>query len=167
MRGRGSTGFGSTTSICRSDPWRLARDREPALRAVIERALGHGAGRVRIADRRAETLYSTARACPGCGRSFDELDPRLFSYNSRHGWCPSCYGTGRMLRGFEESETGEEAYWSQSTDEPVRECRACAGRRLRPEALAVRYRSRDIAEFSALGRGDGTQDPGANQAARA
>ena len=125
-------------------------DREPALRAVIERALGHGAGRVRIADRRGETLYSTARACPGCGRSFDELDPRLFSYNSRHGWCPSCYGTGRKLRGFDESETGEEAHWSQSTDEPARECRACAGRRLRPEALAVRYRSRDIAEFSAL-----------------
>ena len=125
-------------------------DREPALRTLIERALGHGAGRVRVADRRGETLYSTARACPGCGRSFDELDPRLFSYNSRHGWCPSCYGTGRELRGFEETETGEEAHWSQSTDEPARECRACAGRRLRPEALSVRYRSHGIADLSAL-----------------
>ena len=125
-------------------------DREPDLRALVERALGHGAGRVRIADRRGETLYSTARACPGCGRSFDELDPRLFSYNSRHGWCPSCYGTGRELRGFDESETGEEAHWSESADEPARECRACAGRRLRPEALAVRYRSHGIAELSAL-----------------
>ena len=125
-------------------------NREPALRTLIERALGHGAGRVRIADRRGETLYSTARACPGCGRSFDELDPRLFSYNSRHGWCPSCYGTGRRLRGFDESESGEEAYWSESEDEPARECRSCAGQRLRPEALAVRYRSRTIADFSAL-----------------
>ena len=98
-----------------------------------------------------ETLYSTARACPGCGRSFDELDPRLFSWNSRHGWCPSCYGTGRELRGFGEDETGEEAHWSEAgDDEPARECRACAGRRLRPEALAVRYRSRGIADFSAL-----------------
>ena len=125
-------------------------DREPDLRALVERALGHGAGRVRIADRRGETLYSTARACPSCGRSFDELDPRLFSYNSRHGWCPSCYGTGRELRGFDESETGEEAHWSESADEPARECRACAGQRLRPEALAVRYRSHGIAELSAL-----------------
>ena len=125
-------------------------DREPALRATVERALGHGAGRVRVADRRGETLYSTARACPGCGRSFDELDPRLFSYNSRHGWCPSCYGTGRELRGFDESETGEEAHWSENAHEPARECRACAGRRLRPEALAVRYRSQGIAELSAL-----------------
>ena len=188
---------------------------EGALRALLEDALGHGAGRVRVAecgvkgkggasgkgrggsggkgkggvggkgqsgsggkDRggshsengskgnggidgggggdgegrgSGETLYSTARACPGCGRSFDELDPRLFSWNSRHGWCPSCYGAGRELRGFGEDETGEEAHWSQGgDDEPVRECRACAGRRLRPEALAVRYRSRSIADFGAL-----------------
>ena len=125
-------------------------DREAALRAMVERALGHGAGRVRVADRRWETLYSTARACPGCGRSFDELDPRLFSYNSRHGWCPSCYGTGREIRGFDENESGEETHWSESADEPARECRACAGRRLRPEALAVRYRSHGIADLSAL-----------------
>ena len=125
-------------------------DREPALRAMIERALGHGAGRVRVADRRGETLYSTARACPGCGRSFDELDPRLFSWNSRHGWCPSCFGTGRELSGFDESETGEEAHWSEDGHEEARECRACAGRRLRPEALAVRYRSHAIADLGAL-----------------
>ena len=43
---------------------------------------------------RRERRYSTARACAGCGRSFDELDPRLFSFNSRHGWCPGCRGTG-------------------------------------------------------------------------
>ncbi len=43
------------------------------------------------------------------------------------------------------------AHWSQSgDDEPARECRACTGRRLRPEALAVRYRSRSIADFGAL-----------------
>ena len=125
-------------------------DREPALRAMIDRALGHGAGRVRIADRRGETLYSTARACPGCGRSFDELDPRLFSWNSRHGWCPSCFGTGRELRDFDDTQTGEEAYWSEDGHGEARECRACTGRRLRPEALAVRYRSHTIADLGAL-----------------
>ena len=125
-------------------------DREPTLRAMIERALGHGAGRVRVADRRGETLYSTTRACPGCGRSFDELDPRLFSWNSRHGWCPSCFGTGRELRGFDDTQTGEEAYWSGDGHGEARECRACAGRRLRPEALAVRYRSHTIADLGAL-----------------
>jgi excinuclease ABC subunit A len=27
-------------------------------------------------------------------QSYAELDPRLFSYNSKHGWCPECVGTG-------------------------------------------------------------------------
>jgi excinuclease ABC subunit A len=33
-------------------------------------------------------VFSTKRACPSCGTSYPELDPRLFSYNSKHGWCP-------------------------------------------------------------------------------
>ena len=44
-------------------------------------------------------VFSTRRACPSCGRSFAELDPRLFSYNSKHGWCESCFGTGRGHQG--------------------------------------------------------------------
>ncbi|MDT8272983.1 MAG: PfkB family carbohydrate kinase, partial [Desulfomonilia bacterium] len=36
-----------------------------------------------------EAIFSTLRACSGCGRSFEEPDPRLFSFNSKHGWCPS------------------------------------------------------------------------------
>jgi excinuclease ABC subunit A len=42
-------------------------------------------------------LYSTKRACASCGTSFAELDPRLFSFNSKIGWCPSCIGTGVKL----------------------------------------------------------------------
>ena len=32
-----------------------------------------------------------------CGTSYPELDPRMFSYNSKHGWCTSCVGTGLAL----------------------------------------------------------------------
>ena len=39
-------------------------------------------------------VFSTRRACPVCSTSYAELDPRLFSYNSKHGWCPDCVGTG-------------------------------------------------------------------------
>ncbi len=39
-------------------------------------------------------VYSTLRACPVCATSYAELDPRLFSYNSKQGWCPDCVGTG-------------------------------------------------------------------------
>jgi excinuclease ABC subunit A len=42
-------------------------------------------------------VFSTERACPVCATSYPELDPRLFSYNSKHGWCPSCVGTGLKL----------------------------------------------------------------------
>ena len=44
--------------------------------------------------RRAADVFSTKRACPNCGTGFPELDPRLFSFNSKHGWCKSCFGTG-------------------------------------------------------------------------
>ena len=37
------------------------------------------------------------RACPVCGTSYPELDPRMFSYNSKHGWCTTCVGTGLTL----------------------------------------------------------------------
>src|SRR5690606_21488463 len=70
-----------------------------ALEQAVEAALRLGRGMVRIvpaANGRgaAGELYSTERACPSCGRSFEPLDPRMFSYNSRHGWCGACYGTG-------------------------------------------------------------------------
>lgn len=32
-----------------------------------------------------------------CNTSYAELDPRLFRYNSKHGWCPDCVGTGVQL----------------------------------------------------------------------
>ena len=43
------------------------------------------------------TVASSLRACPLCATSYPELDPRLFSYNSKHGWCTDCVGTGVRL----------------------------------------------------------------------
>jgi excinuclease ABC subunit A len=142
---------------------------EPELQELLGRALDHGKGVVRVrvegvASRsrggrtRAgqgsgpaqETTFSTKRACPGCGRSFEELDPRLFSFNSRHGWCQHCYGTGLELEGFDEEQTGEEVCWNAWWEGEERACPACQGRRLRPEALAVRFRERSIAEFTEM-----------------
>jgi len=41
-----------------------------------------------------ESLYSTLHACPNCGISFEELEPRTFSFNSPYGACPICEGLG-------------------------------------------------------------------------
>lgn len=44
-----------------------------------------------------ELLFSSNLACPECGFSIDELAPRMFSFNSPYGACPSCDGLGNKL----------------------------------------------------------------------
>jgi excinuclease ABC subunit A len=41
-----------------------------------------------------ETLYSSVMACPDCGVSVPQLEPRSFSFNSSYGACPDCHGLG-------------------------------------------------------------------------
>lgn len=41
-----------------------------------------------------EIIFSARFACPKCGHSIQELEPRLFSFNNPHGACPSCDGLG-------------------------------------------------------------------------
>ena len=123
---------------------------EKQLRALVERALDYGNETMKLAADQDEVIFSTRRACPSCSRSFEEPDPRLFSYNSKHGWCPSCYGTGLLMVGFDEEQTGEETAWNDAYEYEENPCPACNGQRLRPEALAVRFRDRNIAQFAAL-----------------
>ena len=128
-------------------------EREAELQQLLEQALSLGKGRVRAAwaaPELDEELFSTERACPGCARSFDQLDPRLFSYNSRQGWCHGCYGTGVVLSGFDAEQSGEERRWGADQEQEEQVCPDCHGRRLKPEALAVRFQDRGIAELSAL-----------------
>ena len=44
-----------------------------------------------------ETLFSSKMACPICGMSFEELQPRMFSFNSPYGACPTCGGLGTRM----------------------------------------------------------------------
>ncbi len=100
--------------------------------------------------RRGETIFSTKRACPRCSRSFPEPDPRLFSYNSKHGWCASCFGTGVKLAGFDADQTGEEIWWNEWWEGEAIACPDCAGSRLNATARAVQFRGRNIAELTQL-----------------
>ena len=94
--------------------------------------------------------FSTKRACPSCGMSFPEPDPRLFSYNSNHGWCASCYGTGLKLQGFDAEQTGEETAWNAWYEGETPTCDSCHGTRLNPVARSVIWRDRSIAELAAM-----------------
>ena len=44
-----------------------------------------------------ELLFSEHHACPHCGFSIEELEPRMFSFNSPFGACPDCDGLGSKL----------------------------------------------------------------------
>jgi excinuclease ABC subunit A len=132
----------------------VGADAEAALADLLGRALDQGKGTVRVADVHTgeEQSFSLHRACPDCGKSFDEPDPRLFSYNSKHGWCPSCFGTGQVVPGMDAETSGEEESWLGGRDSPgaePRTCQACAGARLRPEALSIYFDDWSIADYSA------------------
>lgn len=76
-----------------------------------------------------EQLLSTLLACSQCGKSFQEFEPRSFSFNSPYGACPACDGLGYV-------------------DHEI--CQACDGNRLKPESLAVTVLNRSIAQLSAI-----------------
>jgi excinuclease ABC subunit A len=104
-------------------------------------------------------VFSTKRACPVCATSYPELDPRMFSYNSKHGWCTTCVGTGLALtreqrkayddsvqdddnKGREQSFPSEEAEVEGVVDEP---CPDCSGTRLNPVSRGVTFDTHSIA----------------------
>ncbi len=70
---------------------RLAESLEAALK------LTHGLVKVALIDQDKEFLFSANFACHICGFSLEELEPRLFSFNSPVGACPECDGLGTRL----------------------------------------------------------------------
>ena len=68
----------------------------------METALRLGGGVMLVADiTEAELahdrLFSERFACPACGISLPEIEPRTFSFNSPHGACPACTGLGSQM----------------------------------------------------------------------
>ncbi|WP_295503093.1 excinuclease ABC subunit UvrA [Limnohabitans sp. Rim8] len=158
---------------------------ETALRQALSKTLEHGKGVVHVLSdleglREAmfsgestarigqNRVFSTLRACPACDTSYAELDPRLFSYNSKHGWCPDCVGTGVKLskderQVFDDSvqddkQKGREQTFAEPEIEDLANvaCPSCEGTRLNATARAVRlgsasgqgWRITDIASLS-------------------
>ncbi len=160
----------------------VAPDHEDELRALLSKALELGRGVLHLLhplDGLAEALagegatgkgigqvkvFSTKRACPVCGTSYPELDPRMFSYNSKHGWCTACVGTGLTLtreqrkvyddsvrdddnKGRELSFPSEEVGVEGLADEL---CRDCGGARLNPNSRAVSFEGKAIHDIACL-----------------
>ena len=76
---------------------------EKRLEASIETAAKLASGLVLVAVVNGEErLYSHKLACPECGASVPQLEPRSFSFNSPYGACPGCNGLGNKWK-FDES----------------------------------------------------------------
>jgi len=77
---------------------RLTLEKEERARALtaIERAFEYSKGLVKIEDAESgrEWIFSQSRTCPDHNFSIPELTPRLFSFNSPYGACPTCKGLG-------------------------------------------------------------------------
>jgi excinuclease ABC subunit A len=166
----------------------ITADNETALRVALTVALEHGKGVVYVLsdlaclrsamEDGAETskigklsVFSTKRACPVCSTSYAELDPRLFSYNSKHGWCPDCVGTGVQLtkdqrKVFDDSVKEDNGGREQTFAEPdaddvtTHACASCSGTRLNLMARAVKFGaySENKAEKKAEVKGIGITD---------
>jgi excinuclease ABC subunit A len=161
----------------------VAPEREARLREALAAALVHGKGVVHVLSglqglREAMVagsstahigrldVFSTKRACPVCSTSYAELDPRLFSYNSKHGWCPDCVGTGVALtreqrKVFDDSvrdddNKGREQTFAEPEIEDLVDaaCATCGGTRLNATARAVKFAQIGITDIARLSVSD-------------
>jgi excinuclease ABC subunit A len=111
--------------------------------ALIDTTLKLGNGMLLALDKSGQvSVHSTERSCPTCGRSFEPLDPKNFSYNSSQGWCPKCRGFGELFylpdvdRGARADAIEESWFeWQEGNREL---CPECNGSRLNTVARAVR-----------------------------
>ncbi len=162
---------------------RVTPEHEADLRQHVARALEHGKGVLHVlapldglktamltgaptAHIGQVQVFSTLRACPVCATSYTELDPRLFSYNSKHGWCPDCVGTGVRLskeqrRLMDDSvqhddQKGREQTFAEPEIEGVghEACPTCQGTRLNATARAVRFAGVGIADIARMAVSD-------------
>jgi len=132
-------------------------------RNLTHRAIRVGRGTAHLLDAKNRlTVMSTEMSCPGCGRAFEELDPRLFSFNSPHGACEECGGFGEIWN--RDLQTGaedngdsalenelaaeRESEWIDQAE--AHECPSCHGSRLNAVACHVRVQGFAIDDFTAF-----------------
>src|SRR5699024_1646548 len=77
-----------------TDDINLEKNKKHSMETAV--SLGEGRVIIDVIDGE-ELIMNEQHACPICGFSIDELEPRLFSFNSPYGACPTCDGLGTNL----------------------------------------------------------------------
>jgi excinuclease ABC subunit A len=145
----------------------IDRKRITETREVVRRALEIGRGTGRLLDSKNKlTVMSTEMSCPNCGRAFEDLDPRLFSFNSPHGACEECGGFGEIWdqdlqtaanpdgESVLETELAAERESEWIEEGEAYECSSCHGSRLNAVARHVRVQGYTIDQFTNLSAGE-------------
>ncbi len=101
---------------------------------ALEQALNYSDGLVDIifGEDENELMFSSRLACSHDGFSFDEIEPRLFSFNSPYGACGTCHGIGK------------ESFYAEDP------CPTCNGKRLKKEALSIKIKGHNIWDVTSL-----------------
>ncbi len=98
--------------------------------------------------------YSSKRICLNCVKSFPELEPRFFSFNSPVGACQNCHGLGFIQEWPWEQDNKN--FWKTKYPDHfgkyVKEktCNYCQGKKLKDEALAVTINNKNIYDICKL-----------------
>ena len=128
-------------------------------RELVRRALEIGKGSARVRDSKGKFhIVSSEMNCPECGRAFEALDPRLFSFNSPHGWCSHCRGFGEVWEDYSEkdfdsvleAELAEERSHEVLDDGEARPCPICRGTRINETARSVFLHGETITSITRL-----------------
>ena len=122
-----------TDIIPKDDLVNITKENRQRLAESIEVALEYGNDLITVIfGDGSEATLSAKFSCPNDNFSFPEIEPRLFSFNSPYGACPTCHGIGT------------EYLYSDEL------CPDCGGKRLRRESLNVLIGNKNIVEVSAL-----------------
>ncbi len=122
-----------TDIIPKEDLLNNTKENRQRLAESIEVALEYGNDLTTIIfGDKSEKSLSSKFSCPDDGFSFPEIEPRLFSFNSPYGACPTCHGIGT------------EYLYSEDT------CPDCRGKRLRKEALHVLIGEKNIVDIASM-----------------
>ncbi|MBS3902928.1 MAG: excinuclease ABC subunit UvrA [Anaplasmataceae bacterium] len=109
-----------------------SKDDRLRMAEAVESGLKYGNDVVTFLLDEEEISLSAQFTCPNDGFSFPEIEPRLFSFNSPYGACPTCHGIGT------------EELWSEKI------CPECDGKRLKKESLSVLIKAKNIASVTGM-----------------
>lgn len=127
---------------------------ERHIRASIDTSLNYAdTVIINLVDEGRDIPFSRMLACPNCGTNYPEIEPRLFSFNSKYGACQCCKGIGFENVTDEDFLDIKKLGKDNGNHESLLDlsfCKCCRGMRLRKEALSITVNGVNIGDFARM-----------------